>query len=424
MASKKPKEHVNVIPREQLIMLEEFISLMDNKPEMYKLPELKFYRDYVEKKLKGTIPKTDKEPPNYDPLSSDEEDGDEIPKFDPKPPAEEKTEEPKEEEEEEIVESDVELVEEDGLILDEDEDMPEYGDESLSVTDDMMDQANDKRGEAMRALSDGNLDAAINLFTEAIKLNPTSAGYYAKRASIYVKSKKPKKAIHDCNKAVELNIDNAQAYKWRGMANKLLGRYEEAFKDLTTACRLDYDDQASEQLKIVTPNAKKIMDHRRKYERLREERELTMRKKKVQAARAAYEKQKEQSSSAGAGADGGFAGFPGAFPGSEGGMPGMPDLTQILQDPELLQAFQDPEVSKAFQDVAMNPANISKYQNNPKVQQVINKMAKKFGGGAPGGAGGMPGGMPGGFPPGSPGGFPPGGAGGFPGGFPSTPDVD
>ena len=45
---------------------------------------------------------------------------------------------------------------------------------------------------------------------------------------------------------------------------------------------------------------------------------------------------------------------------------------------------QDPEVSAAFQDVATNPANISKYQNNPRVQQVINKLAAKFGTGSTG----------------------------------------
>ena len=53
-------------------------------------------------------------------------------------------------------------------------------------------------------------------------------------------------------------------------------------------------------------------------------------------------------------------------------------------DLALLAPFQDPEVSAAFQDVATNPANISKYQNNPRVQQVINKLAAKFGTGATG----------------------------------------
>jgi len=31
---------------------------------------------------------------------------------------------------------------------------------------------------------------------------------------------KLKKAIHDCNKAIELNPDSAQGYKWRGMAKR------------------------------------------------------------------------------------------------------------------------------------------------------------------------------------------------------------
>jgi len=38
-------------------------------------------------------------------------------------------------------------------------------------------------------------------------------------------------------------------------------------------------------------------------------------------------------------------------------------------------------------DVSQNPANISKYQDNPKIQRIIEKMSSKFGGAA-GGAGG------------------------------------
>ena len=60
--------------------------------------------------------------------------------------------------------------------------------------------------------------------------------------------------------------------------------------------------------------------------------------------------------------------------------------------------FKDKEVAEAFQDVAMNPANINKYQNNPKVQAVINKMATKFGSGGEGGPAPGAGGFPPGFP--------------------------
>ena len=53
------------------------------------------------------------------------------------------------------------------------------------------------------------------------------------------------------------------------------------------------------------------------------------------------------------------------------GMAGMPGLNEILSDPEVLAAMQDPEVMVAFQDVAQNPANMSKYQSNPKVMNLI-----------------------------------------------------
>lgn len=45
----------------------------------------------------------------------------------------------------------------------------------------------------------------------------------------------------------------------------------------------------------------------------------------------------------------------------------------------LLFVLQDPEVMVAFQDVAQNPANMSKYQNNPKVMNLITKLSAKFG---------------------------------------------
>ena len=53
-------------------------------------------------------------------------------------------------------------------------------------------------------------------------------------------------------------------------------------------------------------------------------------------------------------------------------------------------AFSDPEVAAAFKDISANPANIMKYQNNPKVMALVTKMASKMGGGG-GGGGGMPG---------------------------------
>jgi len=41
--------------------------------------------------------------------------------------------------------------------------------------------------------------------------------------------------------------------------------------------------------------------------------------------------------------------------------------------------LKDPEVMAAFQDVAQNPANISKYQHNPKIMALVTKLSAKFG---------------------------------------------
>jgi suppressor of tumorigenicity protein 13 len=87
-----------------------------------------------------------------------------------------------------------------------------------------------------------------------------------------------------------------------------------------------------------------------------------------------------------------------------GGMGGMGGLGGLLNDPELMANLSDPEVAKAFQDIMANPANLMKYQSNPKVMALLQKMTSKMGGGGGmpgmGGGGGRPGmggGMPGGM---------------------------
>jgi tetratricopeptide (TPR) repeat protein len=44
-------------------------------------------------------------------------------------------------------------------------------------------------------------------------------------------------------RAIELNPDNATAYKFRGRAQTLLGNFKDAAQDLRTACKIDYDEQ-------------------------------------------------------------------------------------------------------------------------------------------------------------------------------------
>ncbi|KAM4535433.1 hsc70-interacting protein [Fundulus diaphanus] len=345
--------------------LKGFVQLCESNPGILHLPEMGFFRTWLQSMGANIPPPTKKQdscqggcPCGPSPSAA--------------PPPEPEPEVPVDPESEE---SEIEIDDE-GVIepdTDEPQDMGEF--ESTEITEEMMDQANEKKIEAINALGEGDLQKALDLFTEAIKLNPRLAILYAKRASVYIKMQKPNAAIRDCNRAISINPDSALPYKWRGKAHRLLGHWEEAAKDLATACKLDYDEDASALLKEVQPKANKILEHRRKYERKREEKEIKEKQERIKKAREEHARaqREEEARQFGGGFFPGPSGFPGGAPG------GMPGLGELFTDPELLNAMKDPEVMAAFQDVAQNPANISKYQSNPKIMALVTKLSAKFG---------------------------------------------
>ncbi|KAM5572795.1 hypothetical protein ABKV19_012714 [Rosa sericea] len=397
----------------KLNQLKHFVEQCKSDPSILADPSLSFFRDYLES-LGATVPSSagkneDSKPRSYVVEESDDDMSEE---------AEPEQVHVQEEEEEEIVESDLEL---EGDIVEPDNEPPQkMGDTSVEVTEENRDASQAAKGKAMEAISEGNLEEAIEHLTEAILLNPTSAIMYGTRASVYIKMKKPNAAIRDANAALEINPDSAKGYKSRGIAHSMLGNWEEAAKDLHLASKLDFDEEISAVLKKVEPNVHKIQEHRRKYDRLRKEREDRKiereRQRRKAEAQAAYEKAKKQEQSSSSRRPGGFpggmpggfpggmpggfpgaggmpggfpgaGGMPGGFPGaggapggSAGGVPGNVDFSKILNDPELMAAFSDPEVMAALQDVMKNPANLAKHQANPKVAPIIAKMMSKFGG--------------------------------------------
>ncbi|KEH31682.1 Hsc70-interacting protein [Medicago truncatula] len=376
--------------------LKHFIEQVKSNPSTLADPSLSFFRDYLES-LGANLPES-----AYSKSRSVESD-DDIEDVE-----EEKVKVEEVEEEDEIIESDVEL---EGDTVEPDDDPPQkMGDSSVEVTEESRESSQLAKAKAMEAISEGKLEEAIENLTEAIILNPTSAIMYANRASVYIKMKKPNAAIRDANAALEINPDSAKGYKSRGIARAMLGQWAEAAKDLHVASNIDYDEEINAVLKKVEPNAHKLEEHRRKYDRLRKEREEKKaereRQRRRAEAQAAYEKAKKQEQSSSSrnpggmpggfpggmpggfpgGMPGGFpgaGGMPGGFPGAggmPGGVPGNVDFSKILNDPDLMTAFSDPEVMAALQDVMKNPANLAKHQANPKVAPVIAKMMSKFGG--------------------------------------------
>ncbi|WMV22078.1 hypothetical protein MTR67_015463 [Solanum verrucosum] len=208
---------------EKLEDLKHFVELCKENPSILQNPSLTFFKSFLES-LGAQVP------PSVKSEQGGEEHHDEL--------------------DEDIIESDVELDNTD--IVEPDNDPPQQNCTFLA----------------------GKLDEAISHLTEAILLNPTSAILYATRANVFIKLKKPNAAIRDADAALKVNPDSAKGYKVRGMARAMLGLWKEAASDLRVASMIDFDEEIAEILKKVEPNAHKIEEHCRKYQRLREEKKL------------------------------------------------------------------------------------------------------------------------------------------------------
>ncbi|XP_040328460.1 putative protein FAM10A5 [Herpailurus yagouaroundi] len=160
--------------------LQAFMKMCKQDLSVLHTKEMRFLREWVES-MEGKIP-----PVTHKTKSEDNIKGE---KTDSKKAEENiKTDEPSSEE------SDLEIDNE-GVIEPDTDSHQEMGDENVQITEEMMDQANDKKVAAIDALNDGELRDAIDLFMDAIKLNPLLAILYAKRASVFIKLQKPNAAI-------------------------------------------------------------------------------------------------------------------------------------------------------------------------------------------------------------------------------------
>ncbi|KAM7479625.1 hypothetical protein LguiA_027838 [Lonicera macranthoides] len=203
---------------------------------------------------------------------------------------------------EDIVESDVELDNTD--VVEPDNEPPQkMGDPSIEVTEQNMDAAQISKSKAVDAISEGM--SSVLLGKPERSYRSTNRSYFVESAfrniicnqSVFVKLEKPNAAIRDADAALQINPDSAKGHKIRGMARAMLGLWEEAARDLRIASTLDYDEEIGLVLKKVEPNARRIEEHHRKYERLQKERELKKmeRERQRQAdSQATYKRDKKR----------------------------------------------------------------------------------------------------------------------------------
>ncbi|XP_042383824.1 translocon at the outer membrane of chloroplasts 64-like [Zingiber officinale] len=107
------------------------------------------------------------------------------------------------------------------------------------------------------AYKDKQWQKAINLYTDAIKLNEKNATYYSNRAAAYLEMGSYLQAEADCTDAINLDKKNVKAYLRRGTAREMLGYYKEAIEDFKYALVLEPTNKtatnAVNRLKNVFP---------------------------------------------------------------------------------------------------------------------------------------------------------------------------
>jgi dyslexia susceptibility 1 candidate gene 1 protein len=97
----------------------------------------------------------------------------------------------------------------------------------------------------------GNYEAAINVFTEAIKSNNLLPSLYANRAACYLSIGKYEDCIDDCGKALDLYypvvpsnyLSRAKVFVRRGTAYASMEDYHLALQDYDSALKLSPNDE-------------------------------------------------------------------------------------------------------------------------------------------------------------------------------------
>ena len=89
----------------------------------------------------------------------------------------------------------------------------------------------------------GNRDAALRDFAEAIRLAPTHTAAYSNRANLYLHMGRDDEALEDYETILRLDPSDGSAHAQRGYLYQARQRYEEAIQDYTDAIRLQPEDR-------------------------------------------------------------------------------------------------------------------------------------------------------------------------------------
>lgn len=232
---------------------------------------------------------------------------------------------------------------------------------SSSVSDEDKAKAETLKSEGNDALRAKDYAKAIDLYSQAIKLDPKNVIYYSNRAAAYSTSNQHKKAVEDAKTAIAIDPKYSKGYSRLGLALLSLGDSQGAME----AYQKGLDAEGSAPSDIM----------KKGYEAAKHKALADL----DSIVPVESEKTSDSSSSARSASGAGTGANPFAGLGGLGGGPGGLDFASLMNNPE---------IQKMAQNLMSDPSALSSLMNNPQLK----KMAENFGGagGSGAGAGGMP----------------------------------
>lgn len=116
-------------------------------------------------------------------------------------------------------------------------------------------QAEELKNLGNKSLQSGNVEEAINLYTEAIGLDPENHILWSNRSAAYCKNSQYEKALEDAEKIIQINPNWSRGYSRKGAALHGLERLDEAIESYKKGLELDPNNDVLKQSLASVENA-------------------------------------------------------------------------------------------------------------------------------------------------------------------------
>eukprot|EP01095_Lingulamoeba_sp_RSL-Kostka_P011874 TRINITY_DN4621_c0_g1_i1.p1 TRINITY_DN4621_c0_g1~~TRINITY_DN4621_c0_g1_i1.p1 ORF type:complete len:395 (+),score=169.46 TRINITY_DN4621_c0_g1_i1:160-1344(+) len=253
--------------------------------------------------------------------------------------------------------------------------------------------AEQKKAEGNVKLQNHQFNEAIDLYSQAIELNPNNAIYYSNRAAAYSHLKQYKKALEDCKKSIKIDPQYSKAWSRLGLAYYNLNDFEQSVVAYKKAVDLVPDSKLfKEGLKIAENKLKETEEEEAKSNNANANNpapggfdfssllsnpavqnlvnNLKGNQQPQQPNQGDQPQQQPQQPD--------FSSFANMFGGNGGG----PNLSNILNDPNIMNVAQNMMQNPAFSDILQNPAVMNMAENMMQNPGALNNLVNNIGGGA------------------------------------------